>query len=108
MLQIHDPGAGRWNAVLGNYECLTVSGVEAFRSVTGEFNVLALVISNRHHVGVVQEDVGRLKRWVCEEARRDKASLAIRFVFELGHAAELAERCIALHEPGKLGVLADM
>ena len=69
--------------------------------------MLALVIADRHLVGVVQEDVGSLKRRVGEQAGGDEVVLAA-LVLELGHAAEFAVRHIALHDPAEFGVLTNV
>jgi len=60
-------------------------------------------------VGVVEQDVGCLQRGVGEETCRHEISLPFgRFVFELGHAAQFAERHGALHDPRELRVLRQM
>ena len=47
---------------LGDDEGLAVTVVEANRDVPGELEVLALVVADRHLVGVVEEDVGGHQR----------------------------------------------
>ena len=61
--------------------------IEAQRNIACYFNVLLLVIAHRYFVGVIQQNVGCLERWVCKETRRDKFSFALlRLVFELCHS----------------------
>ena len=67
--------------------------------------MLALVVADGHLVGVVQEDVGGLERRVREQPGRHELALLGRLLLELRHAAELAERRGALHDPAQLGVL---
>jgi hypothetical protein len=46
--------------------------VEADRDVAGDLDVLALVVADRHLLGVVEQDVGRLQRRVGEQPGRDE------------------------------------
>ena len=74
----------------------------------GELHVLALVVADRHLLGVVQHDVGHHEHGVVEEPdaqRLDPVVALLReLVLELGHAAQLAERRHAVEQPGELGV----
>ena len=54
---------------LGDDEGLAVAVVEAHGQLTGELEVLALVVADGHGVGVVEEDVGRHEDGVGEQAR---------------------------------------
>ena len=66
--------------------------------------MLTLIVADGNEVGVVQQDVGSLKRWVGEQCARDElASIAL--VLELSHAAEFAEADSGFHKPTELGVL---
>jgi hypothetical protein len=68
--------------------------------------VLALVLADRHRVGPVEQDVGRLQDRVREQAHRGPVgSLLGGLVLELGHPARLAEPGDAPHHPAQLGVL---
>jgi len=69
--------------------------------------VLALVVADRHEVGLVEQDVRRLKDGVGEEARRDEV-LLVAFLLELGHPAQLAVARDRPEQPGALGVCAHM
>ena len=109
ILQVHHPGAGTRHHRLGDDERVAEAVVEARREVTGDLDVLALVLADGHLVGVVQEDVGGHQRRVAEQPGRDEVGLALgELVLELGHPAELAEAGLALHHPGELGVLGDV
>jgi hypothetical protein len=82
-----------------------VSGVETLRQVSGQFEVLTLVLAYRHSVGVVGEDVGRHEARVGEKA--DPRRLVTAFsglVLELGHPRELPETRGAFHQPRELGM----
>jgi hypothetical protein len=85
-------------------ERVAVAGVEPNGQVSGQLDVLPLIVADRHLLGVVQEDVGRLQRRVREQAGGDEVGL-IGLVLELRHAAQLAEAGRALHDPAQLGVL---
>ena len=66
--------------------------------------MLTLIVADGNEVGVVQQDVGSLKRRVGEQRARDElASVAL--VLELGHAAEFAETHGGFHQPAELGML---
>ena len=100
--------AGR-TVAFGHDEGVAVAAVEADGEVAGELDVLALVVADRHLVGVVEEDVGGHERRVGEQAAGDEPAAALlglrRLVLELGHAPQLADRRGALHQPGQLAVL---
>ena len=69
--------------------------------------MLALIVADRHLVGVVQQDVGRLEGGIREQAGRGELPLPLRrLVLELRHPAQLAEGDVALHDPTELAVLA--
>jgi len=83
--------------------------VEPNRDITGDFNMLALVVTDGNLVGIVKQDVGCLKGGVCEQAGRDELGLSLcRLVFELGHPTQFTERHGALHDPAELTVFCDM
>jgi len=44
--------------------------VEALRDVTREFEVLALVVADRHEIGLVEQDVAGHQDGIGEEAPR--------------------------------------
>jgi len=77
--------------------------------VAGQFEVLALVLADRHEVRPVEQDVGGLEDRVGEQpdARGTLAALG-GLVLELGHPACLAEAGQALQHPAELGVRGDL
>ena len=87
VLQVHDPGADGRDHGLGDHERLAEAMVEPLGDVAGDLDVLALVVADRHLVGVVEQDVGRLQGRVGEQAAGDELALALRrLVLELRHA----------------------
>ena len=116
---LHIFDVGSWRSItrapacgdhrLGHDERVAEAVVEADRDVAGDLDVLALVVADRHLVGVVQQDVGGLQRRVGEQPGGDEVGLALgRLVLELRHPAQLAEADRALHHPRQLGVLGDV
>ena len=55
-----------------------------------ELDVLALVLTDRHEVGVIEQDVRRLQDRIIEQCRRNAFFLPARLVLELRHPAQLA------------------
>jgi hypothetical protein len=71
--------------------------------------VLALVVADRHLVGVVEQDVRGLQGRVGEQAGGDEVAFALgRLVLELRHPRQLAVGHVALHHPRQLRVLGDV
>ena len=54
----------------GHPERRTESTVEAHRQIAGEFEMLALVLADRHPLGLVQQDVGRHQHGIGEQGDR--------------------------------------
>ena len=82
------------------------AAVEPGREVAGQLEVLPLVLTDRHLVGLVDEDVGGLQHRVGEQADgRAGGALPLALVLELRHPAGLAEAGQALQHPGQLQVL---
>ena len=105
-LQVEDLRRTRGDLRLRDGERLAVAAVEAGGQVAGELEVLALVLTDRHLVGLVDEDVGGLQHRVGEQARpTPRGALALALVLELGHPAGLAEAGQALQHPRELQVL---
>ncbi len=94
--------------MLGHDERVAVAGVESHGGVSGELEVLALVVADGDDVGVVQQDVGRLQRRVGEQCGRNEAARPVGLVLELRHAAQLAEGDRGLHQPAQLGVFGNL
>ncbi len=91
----------------GHDEGLAVAVVEAEGDVPGQFQVLALVVTDRDGGGVVEEDVGRHQDGVGEEAD-PRRLLPFPLVLELGHPAQLTHRRGAFEQPGQPGVLGNV
>ncbi len=96
------PAAGM--AASGTTRVVPEPVVEPDGQLAGQLEVLALVVADRHPLGVVEQDVGRLEHRVGEQAHPDRV-LAGALVLELGHPAQLAHGGRALEQPGHLGVL---
>ena len=106
VLEIHDSRTDLWCHCSGNDERLTESSVEAKGDVACDLDVLSLVVTNGDFVGVVEQDVRGLERWIGEESCRDEFSFAAcRLVLELGHSAQFAVTHETLHHPAQLVVL---
>jgi hypothetical protein len=69
--------------------------------------VLALVVADRHLVGLVEEDVAGHQNWIGEEACGHRL-LALPLVLELCHPAKLADRGHGAEQPGGLRVGGDV
>ena len=86
-MQAHHPGPGGRCDGFGQDEGFTEPMVEPNRGIAGDFNVLALVITDRHLVGVVQQDVCGLQCRVGEQPAADEVLLTLgRLVLELCHS----------------------
>ena len=59
-------------AASGTTKVGAVAVVEAHGQVPGELEVLALVVADRHPLGVVEEDVGALQHRVGEQPGPDR------------------------------------
>ena len=66
--------------------------------------MLALVLADRHHVDVVEQDVRGLQHGIGEEAHGDEV-LLLGLVLELRHAAQLAVARRARQQPGALRMI---
>jgi hypothetical protein len=78
--------------------------VEFLRDIAGQFEVLFLVVADRHVGGAIEQDVGcHQHRIVVETHRRGLAILAGLFL-ELRHAVEPADPRHAIEDPGQFRV----
>ena len=103
MLEVHNASANFGNRSFRYDKGVAVAAVESNREIARQLEVLTLIVTHRHAIGVVEKDVGRHEGGVGEQASRNELRL-IALIFELCHAAELADRCSALHKPRKLSV----
>ena len=108
MAQGHDLGPFLGDIALGEFEGGAVGVVEALGHVAGQLQVLGLVLAHRDQVRIVDQDVCRHQGRVGEQAAVDVVGVLGAFVFELGHAAQLAELGVAAQDPVQLGVGRDM
>jgi hypothetical protein len=83
--------------------------VEPNCNISCDFEVLALIFADGNKLGVIKKYVCCLKSGVGKEACRHKFGFTLcTFVFELGHAAQFAERDSAFHYPAQLAVFGNM
>ena len=106
ILQVGDLRDAAEDVGRGHGERGPVPVVEPGGQVPGQFQVLPLVLPDRHLLGLVEQDVGGLQDRVAEqpEARLPGAALG-GLVLELRHPAQLAEPGQAAERPGQFGVL---
>ena len=104
VLQAHDACAGLREVAFRQLEDLAVRVVEARGDVARELEVLRLVGTDRHVVGLIEQDVAGHQGRVGEEAGIDVVRMLGRLIFELRHARELAELRAAVHDPAHLGM----
>ena len=103
--QVGDPTDRRQDVRLGHPERRAVARVEADGEIPGQLEVLPLVLTDRHPLGLVQQDVGGHQHRIGEQGRQSGfGSPARRLVLELGHPAGLAEAGVGAQHPGQLGV----
>ena len=98
---IRPPTSG--NCPSRHAERLAVAVVEALGDVAGELEVLALVVADRHEIGLVEQDVARHQHRVREQPGRDEL-VPVGLLLELRHAAQLAVAGDSRQQPGRLGV----
>lgn len=82
-------------------------GIPLPADLPGQFEMLDLVLADRHQVRSVKQDVGRHEDGVIEEPGRH-ALEASRLIFELRHSLEFADRGDRVEEPLQFGMLRDM
>ena len=66
--------------------------------------MLLLVLSHRHQIGVIEQDVGRHQHRVVEQAHRDVVALLEGLFLELDHALQPVERRDAVQQPAEFTV----
>src|SRR2546426_321337 len=72
-----------------------------------QLEMLDLILTDGHETSFIEKYVSRLQHGVRQQSQSD-AFLALRLVFVLGLALELAERGYRREEPVELGVLGDV
>ena len=82
--------------------------VEFLRDVPGQFQVLLLVLADRHMGRAIGQDVGRHQVGIRIETHGGVLAVLAGLVLELGHAVEPAEAGDAIEHPGELGMLGDL
>ena len=70
-----------------------------------QFQMLLLVIADRHLIGLVEQDIRRHQHRIAEQADVDVVLETGGLVLELGHARQLAHLGVAVQYPAELGVL---
>ena len=103
LLEVLDPGSLLRKDPFRDLEGLAEPAVEALGDVPRELDVLPLVVADRNHVGLVQQDVACHQHGVREEPARDEI-VPLGLVLELRHPAELPEARHRAQQPGRLGV----
>src|SRR5690606_9691108 len=73
--------------------------------VTGQFQMLLLILANRNKIGLIEQDIRRHKNGISEKAHARALGVALALVLELGHSLKLAHARDARQHPGELGVL---
>ena len=87
---------------------LAEAEVEGVGEVTRQLDVLALVVANRHGVGLIEQDVGGHQRRIVVETGADRLAVVTRLGLELCHAVQPSNRRKAVEDPRELGVLGDL
>ena len=107
LLEVLDPRALVGIDAARDRERLAEALVEALRDVARQLEMLALVVADRHDVGLVEQDVAGHQHRVGEQAGGDEV-LALRLLLELRHPAQLAEARHRAEQPGGLRVRDDV
>ena len=79
--------------------------VELLRDVARQFEMLFLVLADRHVGGAIDQNVGRHQRRIGIESDRSIFAVLAGLFLELGHPVEPAEARDAIEDPGQFGVL---
>ena len=70
--------------------------------------MLPLILTHRHQIRLVQQDIRRHQNGVSEQAGGDVVRVLLGLLLELGHAAQLAELGVAAQNPAQLRMLGHM
>ena len=82
--------------------------IEFLRDVAREFEMLLLILADRHVGGAIDQNVGRHQVRIGVEPDRDVLAILAGLLLELGHAVEPAQPRDAIEHPGEFGVLGDL
>ncbi len=88
-------------------ELALVAPVEGAGDVARQFQMLLLILADRHMRRLVEQDVGRHQHRVGIEAEPGEVALLAGLFLELGHPVEPAERRHAAEQPAEFGMTAD-
>jgi hypothetical protein len=84
-LQVLDPRGDGWDPSDRHDERLPEASVEPLGDVAGQLEVLPLVLTHRHLVGLIREDVRRLQDGVEKQPGRHERPVLLRLLLELRH-----------------------
>ena len=104
--QAHDPRARSINQGLGQGEEARGGKVivKLGGNVAGQFEVLLLVLANRHAGGLIDQNIGRLQHGIGVEPDAGAFLVLARLFLELGHAVQPAEPRHAVENPRQFGM----
>ena len=107
IIQSHDPGSRLHEPSVRNHECVLAEPVvDPDGDIPAKLDVLFLVIADRNHIRIVEEDIGRHQDRIGQKACSNRF-LAAALGLELGHAVELSGVAAAAEDPSQLRVSAD-
>ena len=67
--------------------------MESSHNITGEFQMLSLILSHRHLCSLVEDDIGCHEHRVGKQANADRFTLLLGFVLELDHSLQPVHGC---------------
>ena len=108
VLQAHNACPGFGEVTFRQLEDFAVVVVEAGRDVTRELQMLGLVSTYGHIVGLIEQDVPGHQSRIGEKTGVDVFGMFAGFILELGHAAKLAKLGAAAHKPAHFRMAPDM
>ena len=93
------------DAEAGAADMALIIVVELHGDVAGQFQMLLLVVADRHMRAAIDEDVGGHQAGIGEQAERGILAVLAGLVLELGHAVHPADAGDAIEHPGELRML---
>ena len=91
-----------------NIQGIGAQPMEALCGVARKLKVLSLVFTNRHKVGIIEQNIGSHKGGIIEKADANLFPLLLRFFFKLSHSLHPSHRNNAIENPSKFRMRADM